>query len=178
MMLAKICIMGETSVGKTSLIRRFVDRSFDDTYLTTVGVKISRKHIPSAAGDPEHTDSIQLVLWDLEGGEPFGSATSAHLKGARAAIIVGDVTRPQTIEALEHHADRFLRINPQATIVLALNKSDLEHDNSILVPSALHTLDAVLSTFRTSARTGDGVDEAFTALGGHLLKRKSDGNPA
>jgi small GTP-binding protein len=178
MMLAKICIMGETSVGKTSLIRRFVDRSFDDTYLTTVGVKISRKHIPPRDDEPAHKDGIQLVLWDLEGGEPFGDASSAHLKGARAAIIVGDVTRPQTMEALEHHAQRFLRINPHATVLLALNKSDLEHDHGILVPSALHTLDAVLSTFRTSARTGEGVDDAFAALGDHLLKGMSDAHPA
>lgn len=178
MMLAKICILGETSVGKTSLIRRFVDRSFDDAYLTTVGVKISRKHIPAADDDPLYKDGIQLVLWDLEGGEPFGEAATAHLKGARAAIIVGDVTRPQTIEALEHYAQRFLHINPHGTIVLALNKSDLEHDHGILVPSVLHTLDAVLSTFRTSARTGDGVDDAFSALGDHLLRGKSDARPA
>ena len=168
-MLAKLCIMGEMSVGKTSLIRRFVDRSFDDAYLTTVGVKISRKHVPSRDGADKHADGIQLVVWDLEGGESFGEIASTYLKGARGAIIVGDVTRPQTIEALERHARHFLRINPHGSILLALNKSDLDHDQDLLVPATLRSMDAVLSTIHTSARTGDGVDGAFVALAHHFL---------
>jgi small GTP-binding protein len=176
MMLAKICVIGEMSVGKTSLIRRFVDRSFDDAYLTTVGVKISRKHVPAGEGAEKHPDGIQLVLWDLEGGESFGEIASAYLKGARGAIIVGDVTRPQTIEALEGHARHFLRINPGGVILLALNKSDLDHDQDILVPASLRDLDAVLRTFHTSARTGDGVDGAFVALAHHFLTEPGNGN--
>ena len=175
MMLAKVCIMGEMSVGKTSLIRRFVDRSFNDTYLTTVGVKISRKHVPASDETVSHPDGIQLVLWDLEGGEPFSDVAAAYLKGARGAIIVGDVTRPQTIEALERYAQRFLAINPHAAILLALNKSDLDHDQGILVPASLRTEEAVLMTFRTSARTGEGVDEAFTSLAHHLLTETGHG---
>lgn len=169
MMLAKVCIIGEMSVGKTSLIRRFVDRSFDDTYLTTVGVKISRKHVPPCESADKHPDGIQLVLWDLEGGESFGEIASAYLKGARGAIIVGDVTRPQTIEALERHAHHFLRINPNGVLLVALNKSDLDHDQNVLVPAALRGMDALLHTFHTSARTGDGVDGAFVALAHHFL---------
>jgi small GTP-binding protein len=169
MMLAKVCVMGEMSVGKTSLIRRFVDRSFDDRYLTTVGVNISRKHVPPPDGAQDHPDGIQLVLWDLEGGESFSEVASAYLRGSRGAIIVGDVTRPQTIEALERHAHRFLEINPRGIILLALNKSDLDHDAGILIPALLRTGEAVLTTFRTSARTGDGVDDAFVALANHLL---------
>jgi small GTP-binding protein len=176
MMLAKVCIMGEMSVGKTSLIRRFVDRSFDDTYLTTVGVNISRKHVPPPDDAEEHNDGIQLVLWDLEGGESFSEVASAYLRGARGAIIVGDVTRPQTIEALERHARRFLQINPQGIILLALNKSDLEHDQGIIIPSLLRSMDSVLTTFRTSARTGDGVDGAFVALAHHFLTDIGNGS--
>jgi small GTP-binding protein len=174
MMLAKVCIMGEMSVGKTSLTRRFVDRSFDDTYLTTVGVSISRKLVPPPDSAEEHRDGIQLVLWDLEGGESFSAVASAYLKGARGAILVGDVTRPQTIEALERHAQRYLQINPRGIILLALNKSDLEHDQGILVPAALRTMEAVLTTFHTSARIGDGVDEAFVALAHHFLTDKGN----
>ncbi len=176
MMLAKICIMGETSVGKTSLVRRFVDRSFDDVYLTTVGVKISRKHCAAPGHLKDNADGIQLVLWDLEGGDLFGDVAASYVKGARAAIIVGDVTRPHTIEALERHTNRFLSVNPHGTVVLALNKSDLDHDQGILVPQALHGLDAVLTTFRTSARTGEGVDEAFTAIAHHVLGESADGS--
>lgn len=178
MMLVKVCIMGEMSVGKTSLIRRFVDRSFSDVYLTTVGVKISRKHVPPAEGACAHPDGIQLILWDLEGGESFGEIASSYLKGARGAILVADVTRPRTIEALERHALHFLRINPHGVLLLALNKSDLDHDQDVLIPTTLRTMDAVLSTIRTSARTGDGVDGAFVALAHHFLMDPDNGNGA
>ena len=178
MMLAKVCIMGEMSVGKTSLVRRFVDRSFSDAYLTTVGVSISKKHVPPPAVAPDHPDGIQLVLWDLEGGESFSDMTTSYLKGARAAIVVADVTRPQTIDALERHALHFLRINPDGVLLLALNKSDLDHDQAVLVPSSLRTLEAVLSTFRTSARTGDGVDGAFVTLAHHFLADPGNGSIA
>ena len=176
MMLAKVCIMGETSVGKTSLVRRFVDRTFSEAYLTTVGVSISKKHVPAPEVAPEHPDGMQLVLWDLEGGESFREMTTSYLKGARAAIIVADVTRPQTIDALERHALHFLRINPGGAILLVLNKSDLDHDQAILVPSSLRSMDAVLSTFRTSARTGDGVDGAFVTLAHHFLTDPGNGS--
>jgi hypothetical protein len=86
------------------------------------------------------------------------------------------VTRPQTIEALEGHARHFLRINPGGVILLALNKSDLDHDQDILVPASLRDLDAVLRTFHTSARTGDGVDGAFVALAHHFLTEPGNGN--
>ncbi len=178
MMLAKVCIIGEMSVGKTSLVRRFVDRSFSDAYLTTVGVKISKKHVPPHEGAGDHPDGIQLVLWDLEGGESFSDMTTSYLQGARGAIVVADVTRPQTIDALERHALHFLRINPHGVLLLALNKSDMDHDQGVLVPASLRTMDAVLSTFRTSALSGDGVDGAFVALAHHFLTDSGNGNVA
>jgi small GTP-binding protein len=175
MILAKICIMGEISVGKTSLIRRFVDRSFSDAYLATVGVKISRKHLQQS-GSGTGTDGIQLVLWDLEGGESFDDITPSYLKGARGAVVVGDVSRPSTVDAIERHVQRFLVVNPHGAVVIALNKSDLGHDPGLLLRASQHDTPAILSTICTSARSGEGVDALFTTLGEHILTGAGSGD--
>jgi small GTP-binding protein len=175
MTLAKICIMGEISVGKTSLIRRFVDRSFSDAYLATVGVKISRKHLQQAAPGT-NTGGLQLVLWDLEGGESFDDMASSYLKGARGAVVVGDVSRPSTIEAVGRHVHRFLAINPRAAVVIALNKSDLDHDPGVLLQTTPEDTPAILSTIHTSALNGEGVDELFAALGAYILTGAGNGD--
>jgi small GTP-binding protein len=168
MILAKVCVLGDVSVGKTSVIRRFVDREFSDKYLSTVGVKISRKlvRIPGAPGQP-HLE-IQLVLWDLEGGNTFGSISSTYLKGARAAVVVADITRSATLDAIPTHIERFRTANPSSLVFVALNKSDLQENG---IPHAYINREAqtgVAITLLTSARTGIGIDDLFESIGLHL----------
>ena len=170
MILAKICILGEISVGKTSLIRRFVDRSFSDAYLTTVGVSLSRRRLRQVARGKGGSDGLQLVLWDIEGGGSFDDLTSSYLKGARGAVVVGDLSRPPTITAAEQYMHRFLTINPRGVIVVALNKSDLDHDPGLLLRATPRSAPEILTTIKTSAQSGEGVDELFTTLGAHILR--------
>ncbi|MBP1655686.1 MAG: small GTP-binding protein domain protein [Bacteroidetes bacterium] len=172
MILAKICVLGEVSVGKTSLIRRFVDRSFSDAYLTTVGVKISRKLVrlePDPSGIAADTD-LQLVIWDLEGGHNSIDLSSTYLKGARGAIVVGDLTRSSTLDQLQEHIDRFRYVNPQGRVVIALNKSDLQTGAAGAIVDRWNDVAGVAKTICTSAKTGKGVDELFTALGMSILQ--------
>lgn len=176
MILAKVCVLGDPSVGKTSVIRRFVDREFSDKYLSTVGVKISRKLVQVAAEHGGASDDIQLVLWDLEGGAAFAGVSSSYLKGARAAVVVGDITRSSTLDAIKTHVERFRVINPSSPVFVALNKSDLQEEG---IPHAYlqrEELDGVAVTLLTSARTGIGIDELFDAIGLHLLEGKENGS--
>jgi GTPase SAR1 family protein len=78
----KIGLVGDFGVGKTSLIRQFVERQFDDRYLSSVGVKISRKFVelPTQSGQPEH--DLQLVIWDIEGQTRFKAIAPSYLQGA------------------------------------------------------------------------------------------------
>jgi len=168
MILAKVCVLGDVSVGKTSIIRRFVDREFSDRYLSTVGVKISRKlvRVPAAPGQP--FNELQLVLWDLEGGTAFGSISSTYLKGARAAVVVADITRNASLDAIPGHVERFRTVNPASLVFVALNKSDLQEDG---IPHAYINRDAhdgVAVSLLTSARTGIGIDDLFESIGLHL----------
>lgn len=176
MNLAKICVLGDPSVGKTSVIRRFVDREFSDKYLSTVGVKISRKlvRIPP---HPDHPHGeVQLIIWDLEGGNAFAGVASSYLNGARAAVVVGDITRSSTLDAITTHVERFRVINPSSPVFVALNKSDLQEEG---IPHAyIHRqeIDGVVMTLLTSARTGIGVDELFDSIGLHLIEDKENGD--
>ncbi|MEO0836337.1 MAG: ADP-ribosylation factor-like protein, partial [Cyanobacteria bacterium J06642_3] len=87
----KICLLGDFNVGKTSLVRRFVEDTFSDRYLTTVGVKISRKSMTVSTEQDIH--QVNLLVWDLEGNTKFKSITPSYLKGASGSIIVADLTR-------------------------------------------------------------------------------------
>jgi small GTP-binding protein len=170
MTLAKICVLGDVSVGKTSIIRRFVDREFSDKYLSTVGVKISRKLVRVSAGVGKGEEDIQLVIWDLEGGSSFAGISSTYLKGARAAIVAGDITRSATLDAVALHVERFRTVNPLAPVFVALNKSDLQEEG---IPHAYidrKAPEGVAVTLLTSARTGIGIDDLFESIGLHLVR--------
>jgi small GTP-binding protein len=176
MILAKVCILGDISVGKTSLVRRYVDREFSDSYLSSVGVKISRKRLefPSAAdGQPS---AVQLVLWDLEGGSTFRQVADSYLKGAHAALIVGDVSRPETLESIPSHMTHFLGINPQGLIVVALNKADLLSNAPPPVSHPWDTGERMRETVYTSAKTGEGVDQLFNHIGLDLVHELTSGS--
>ncbi len=162
----KICLVGDFGVGKTSLIRRFVDRQFSDKYLSTVGVKISRKKI-----DLSEEKSVQLLIWDLEGHTKFKAIAPSYLQGASGAIIVADVTRQETIDNMLERLELFLSVNPKGIAIFALNKADLidpEKVAKLLENLQENQPDRVIATYSTSAKTGENVDEMF-----HLMSEKT-----
>src|SRR6476661_2941267 len=88
----KICMIGGFSVGKTSLVRRYVQSIFSEAYLTTVGVKIDKKTV-------ELTDrTVNLILWDLAGEDDIGSLRMTYLRGASGYVLVADGTRRSTLD--------------------------------------------------------------------------------
>ncbi|BAZ13821.1 Ras family small GTPase [Calothrix sp. NIES-4071] len=167
----KICLVGDFAVGKTSLIRRFVDRQFSDKYLSTVGVKISRKAVDLIDIDSQQKE-LQLLIWDIEGSNKFKSIAPTYFQGAKGAIIVADVTQQETLTNISEHIQNFLLVNPQASIVVALNKSDLieaEYLEKIRQMYQFDNQNHVLSTYLTSAKTGKNVDEMFQLLAHSLV---------
>jgi len=84
----KICMLGAFSVGKTSLVKRYVDSVFSETYLTTVGVKIDKKVIDLSGR------TVNLILWDLAGEDDINAFRMAYLRGAAGYVLVADGTRP------------------------------------------------------------------------------------
>ena len=156
----KICMLGDFSVGKTSLVKRFVSGIYDDAYLSTIGVTLSRK--PISLSD---SVAVNLIIWDLAGGDEFTGIQANYLIGAAGALLVCDLTRPSTLQTAEKYAEVILTINPNAQLILLGNKADLVQE-SILTTQDLDTVAQNLSIpfHITSAKTGRHVDLAFEQL--------------
>jgi small GTP-binding protein len=169
----KICIIGDFGVGKTSLIRRYVDRQFSDHYLSTIGVKISRKQLKILASDASKI-SCQLMIWDIEGKTEFQSITPSYVAGAKGSIIVADLNRPETLEHIQEHLDLILSINPgNIAIAIALNKSDSVYPEKI--QDMMGLMESIQpcpaqKIYVTSAKTGHAIEELFEDLARSLLK--------
>lgn len=160
-------MIGDFGVGKTSLIRRFVDRQFSDQYLSTVGVKISRKSIELTGVKQRADVTAQLLIWDLEGHTKFKGIAPTYLQGASGVLIVADVSRSETVERISEHIQLYSSVNPKGVIIIALNKVDLiDEEKLALLVEIAHSLsrDKVIAVYTTSAKTGKDVDEIFHKL--------------
>jgi small GTP-binding protein len=152
-------MIGDFAVGKTSLVRRFVSSIFTDKYLTTVGVKIDTKTVSVANGD-----SLKMILWDIAGEPTMNTLTKSYIRGAAGFILVADGTRRSTFHnALE------LKAQTEATLgtvpcVFVLNKRDLNDEWSLTDEDRERVTKLSTAVVETSAKTGDGVPDAFSAL--------------
>src|SRR5262249_20124818 len=118
----KICMLGAFAVGKTSLVARFVESIFSDRYLTTVGVKISKKILPIGH------EAYQLMLWDLEGEDEFLQINTSYLRGSSGYLLVVDGTRRTTIDTAVSIQQRVTNEAGNMPFVVLFNKSDLESE--------------------------------------------------
>ena len=163
----KICLIGDFGVGKTSLIRRFVDRQFSDKYLSTVGVKISKKVVDVPGVDKENPLQLQLMIWDLEGHTKFKSIAPSYIQGSSGAIIVADLTRVETIQNLKERLELFCQYSPNSPTIIAFNKVDLlepEKVVQVIESTDINKHPQVIGTYTTSAKTGDNVDKMFEEI--------------
>jgi small GTP-binding protein len=165
----KIILIGDFSTGKTSLIRRFVDNQFSDSYLSTIGVKISRKKIPL-----DH-EVIQGLIWDIEGGTEKKPVNKTYLTGAHGCIIVSDTTREETIAHIASYIELVKSVSPNAPFVLALNKCDCinetERETLYQKVSQQYCSDTT-DIYLTSAKSGEGVEEMFKALARKMVGKE------
>lgn len=158
----KICLLGDLGVGKTSLVRRFVEQRFDERYLSTLGVAVNRKVIHLERPEPT---ALSLLLWDIAGSEPFSQVVHSYYRGAAGALLVCDLTRPETLASLAQYAHAMRSVNPGVTFTLMGNKADLAGQREI-VDDQLGIAAGQLQApwYLSSARTGEGVEPAFQAL--------------
>jgi hypothetical protein len=164
----KVCMIGSFAVGKTSLVRRYVEGIFSDRYLTTVGVRIDRKRL-AVGGHGMH-----LVLWDLAGDDELTRPRPSHLRGASGYILVADGSRRATAERAVEIQERATSISGPVPGVVALNKADLQPEWEI-GPAQIQKLgENGWPCIVTSAKSGDGVDALFQSLAEKMLREKHD----
>lgn len=159
----KVALLGVSGVGKTSLVRQFVESLFDEKYLTTIGVKIDKKVVQVDGQE------VTLMLWDVAGAEERFSVPSSYVRGAAGYILVADGTRPETLPGAFELADQIARDVGRLPYVLVLNKADLVDQFRLQESDADGREAAPLQVLRASAKTGEGVDEAFMRLARALV---------
>jgi small GTP-binding protein len=158
-------MLGAFAVGKTSLVRRFVEGRFDDRYLSTIGVKISRRTI-LLPDSPQ----VNLLIWDLAGGDEFNGVLSSYLQGASGALLVCDLTRTNTLDLVEFYARRVRELNTHVSITIVGNKDDLIDQREIQAEQIGKMAEKLGGNwFITSAKVGAGVEEAFRAIAERIV---------
>ena len=165
MLQKKICMLGSFSVGKSSLVRRFVESMFDEQYHTTIGVKVDKKVVNASGED------LTLVLWDIYGEDVFQKMRMSYLRGMHGYILVADGTRRQTLEDALALNDRVVTEIGKVPALLALNKFDLTDQWEIDPARETELAAAGWAVQHTSAKRGDAVEKAFLQLAQAMLTR-------
>jgi small GTP-binding protein len=166
----KIVVIGNGAVGKTSLIARFAEKMFKAEYKPTLGVNIVIKEFDL---DINH---IKLTVWDIAGQARWRDVRSVYYRGSNGAIIVYDVTRPNTFEALQSWYDDLLKFSQDEDIprILLANKIDLTDLRKISADQGKKSgKELKAEYFETSAKDGTQVDAAFKQISKLILKRFS-----
>lgn len=166
----KVCLIGGNSVGKTSLIRRFVLDEFDDRYITTIGTKVSKKDV--VVENPPNKTNVTLMIWDIMGQKGFRPVLAhSFYYRARGALAVCDLTRKATMDDLDGWIESMFEMTNHVPLMILGNKADLEEERQI----SEEELAAFASKYKapyllTSAKTGKGVSSAFSQISRLVLE--------
>ena len=163
MLQKKICMLGSFAVGKTSLVRRYVESIYSDVYHTTVGVKVDKKTV--TIGQQE----VTLVLWDLYGEDEFQKMRWSYVRGSSGYLLVADGTRRMTVEkalALEEGVRQAVGSLP---FLFVLNKADLSPSWEVDAKMEEDLAGKGWDVMRASAKTGENVEAAFQKLTAKML---------
>jgi small GTP-binding protein len=158
----KVALLGASGVGKTSLVRRFVDSLFDDHYLSTIGVKVDKKAVRVGGQD------VTLMLWDVAGAEERFSVPTSYVRGAAGFLLVVDGTRSETLAVAAEIVEQVGRELGPLPFVLVFNKADLVTEWQ-LADASLGADAMPVHVVHTSAKTGEGVEDAFNRLAAALV---------
>ncbi|MGY5855998.1 MAG: Rab family GTPase [Candidatus Thorarchaeota archaeon] len=167
----RIVLLGEAGVGKTSLVRRYTENVFDDEYKQTIGTTFATKDI-DVTGSDSTVRKVRLNVWDMGGQSTYRELRRQFMKGASAAIVVYDVTRPETFMAMNNWFESFKEVCPDSPVLISANKVDLLDKRLVPQEPGIMLRDWFQAEyFETSAKTGDAVDNVFTRIAEVVLEK-------
>ena len=167
----KILTIGESGVGKTCILRRFVENKFLKNHLATIGIDFKTKTLTI------NNQEIKLKIWDTAGQERFRNITTQYYKGADGIVLVYDVTDDASYEKIRDWMDQILSNTQKDDIGLVLlgNKCDMEPRSVTEEQGNKLAEELKINYFETSALTGQGIKEAFEQLTRDIMKKKGVG---
>jgi len=160
----KLVILGDSAVGKTSLINQFIEGSFQEDYKPTLGANIVRKDISIE----EINAKVRLIIWDLAGQEKYSVIRSMYYQGCQGALLVFDLTRYNTFENIERiWLNDFKNfVKKEGVYILIGNKVDLTEERVVSKEDSLTLAEKInaIEFIETSAKNGENVEAAFLHL--------------
>lgn len=177
-MQAKIVLIGEGTVGKSTIRERYLGIDFREAYLQTVGADYTMKKQTLEGGQ-----SLQLQIWDLAGQQGFYNIRDSFYKGADGIVLIFDVSQPKTVDGISDWVKEAKKnSSSKVPIVLVGNKIDLRGKNgSISYEEGLKLAKKVsreqkvsITYIESSAKTGENIDEIFATMASLIVDRKSE----
>ena len=168
----KLILIGNSGVGKSCILQRYMKHTFEETYKCTIGVDFLMKSLIIKQ------KTVKLQLWDTAGQEKYKSMVSSYYKGANVAFIVFDLTSHESFDALPIWIENYYKNGPdKKNIILIGNKKDLIDKRQVSQEEA-ETFSEInnMMYFETSAKDGENIDYIFTFAAEKLLEFYSDNN--
>ena len=170
----RVVLLGEATVGKTSLLRRYTENAFDEEYKQTLGTTFANRDI-EVKDNQGNIRKVRLSIWDMGGQSTYRELRRQYMKGASASIIVYDVTRPESFMAMNNWFESFKEVCPEAPAFICANKIDLTDKRMVPREPGLMLRDWFQSEYyETSAKDGTAVIDVFTRCAEVVLQKALD----
>ena len=167
----RVVLLGEATVGKTSLLRRYTENAFDDEYKQTLGTTFANRDI-EVKDEQGNARTVRLSIWDMGGQSTYRELRRQYMKGASASIIVYDVTKPESFMAMNNWFESFREVCPDAPAFICANKVDLADKRMVPLEPGLMLRDWFQSEYyETSAKDGTAVVDVFTRCAEVVLQK-------
>jgi small GTP-binding protein len=167
--LLKLIIVGDTAVGKSSILQRFCDGTFHDSFMSTIGVDFKFKLIDATSGE-----RVKLQIWDTCGQERFNTITNAFFRGSNGVILVYDCTNTSSLAKLDYWYQQATKLCPNAEIVVVANKIDLDRKISTEDGKAWAVARNAGFFIETSAKLDENISQLFVQLTDRLRPKNLD----
>ena len=166
-MMAKVILIGDSSVGKTNIMSKYLKNQFNENSKATVGVEFGSKFFKL------NGHNIKAQIWDTAGQEKYKAITGAYYKGSKGAFVVYDITRKETFESVDKWINDLKSSgDPKLIIIIIGNKCDLEEKREILKEQGEEKAKSFGCAFlETSALSGDNIDKGFEMMISEIFKK-------
>jgi Ras-related protein Rab-8A len=170
----KLCVLGDPSVGKTSLIRHYTEGYFKENYLSTIGVAFNRKTLEVNFGS--ETKEVNMTIWDLGGQSMWATVRANYLNGAQGVLLLFDLTNKSSLSHIRDWYIDVIQVLGDIPLSIIGNKSDLEYNPNIvsIAKDLCEKINPQIRFYITSAKEGTNMEEVFEDIALDILKKITD----